>query len=431
MDFQRATQAYIWAVPFVAMAEWKHAHLDEIGAALNETVLYEDFKDKIGILTANLTTPYLITFGNLSDGPVVVELPVGNFGGMVMDFWQRPMTDLGQAGPDQGKGGKYLLVGHGQTAPAEVEGHVVVPVNTNNFFAGIRVLDQGEDKVAATQQGFRIYPWAERANPPEQKSRGVAGKAWSQVQPRGIDYWKRFDEAMQQEPVEERDRMMMAMLAPLGIEQGKPFAPDERQAKLLTDGALMGELMSMNISFGKRFQNSYYRDDAKWAYVIMFDPSQERPNYTELDERTDYFYEAVTASGGMVSTTPGVGSAYLGAYKDKNNQWFDGSRTYRLHVPPDVPAANFWSLTIYDTYDRVQLDNPTQVADISSRKPDLKVNEDGSVDLYVGPRPPDGWEANWIETVPDKAWFAYFRFYGPTEAYFERSYPLPDFEIVD
>ena len=289
MDFQRATQGYIWAVPFVAMAEWKHAHLNEIGAVENETV--PEFKDKLGILTANLTTPYLITFGNLSNGPVIVEMPVGNFGGMVMDFWQRPMMDLGQAGP-------------------------------------------------------------------------------------------------------------------------------------------MGELMSMNISFAKRFPNSYYRDDAKWAYVIMFDPSQEKPNYTELDERTDYFYEAVTAAGGMVSTTPGVGSAYLGAYKDKNNQWFDGSRTYRLHVPPNPPAKNFWSLTVYDTYNRVQLDNPSQVADISSRKEGLKINDDGSVDLYVGPQAPKGWEKNWIETVPDKAWFAYFRFYGPTEGYFNRTYALPDFEEV-
>jgi hypothetical protein len=175
---------------------------------------------------------------------------------------------------------------------------------------------------------------------------------------------------------------------------------------------------------------AYYRDDAKWAYVIMFDPSQEKPNYTELDERTDYFYEAVTAAGGMVSTTPGVGSAYLGAYKDKNNQWFDGSRTYRLRVPPNPPAKNFWSLTIYDTYDRVQLDNPSQVADISSRKEGLKTNDDGSVDLYVGPQAPKRWENNWIETVPDKAWFAYFRFYGPTEGYFNRTYALPDFEEV-
>ena len=170
MDFQRATQAYIWAVPFVAMAEWKHAHLNEIGAAENETVLYKKFKDKLGILTANLTTPYLITFGNLSNGPVVVEMP----------------------------------------------------------------------SIAAAQTGFRIYPHADRSNPTMQLGRTVDGKKWSQVQPRGIDYWKRFDEYLQQEPVEERDRMMMAMLASFGIEKGKPFAPRERETKILTYGALMG-----------------------------------------------------------------------------------------------------------------------------------------------------------------------------------------------
>src|SRR5262249_6238733 len=159
-------------------------------------------------------------------------------------------------------------------------------------------------------------------------------------------------------PVEERDRMITAMLAPLGIEKGKPFKPDARQTKALTDGAQMGGLMSMNISYEKRFPNSYYRADPKWAYVIMSDPNQQPPNYYELDERADYFYEAVTAASGMVSKTPGIGSAYLGAYKDKNNHWFDGTKTYKLHVPPNPPAKNFWSLTIYDTYDRVQLNNP-------------------------------------------------------------------------
>ena len=316
MDIQRATQGYIWSVPFVAMAEWKHAHLTQIGAAENETVLYTAFKDKIGILTANLTTPYLITFGNLSKGPMVVEMPVGNTGGMVMDFWQRAMTDLGQAGPDKGKGGKYLLIGPGQTAPKET-GYWVVPVTTNNFFAGIRVLDPGEVSVVAAQKGFRVYPYSERANPPAQKSRTAGGKTWSQVQPRGIAYWERYNEYMQQEPVHERDRMMTAMLAPLGLEKGKPFAPAEREKKLLADGALIGELMSMNISYAKRFRDSYYRKDAKWAYVVLVDPKQETPNYSQLDERTDYFYEAVTMAPGMVSTTPGVGSAYLGAYRTR------------------------------------------------------------------------------------------------------------------
>ena len=201
------------------MGEWKNAHLHQIGAAENETVLYDSFKDKLGILTANLTTPYLITFGSVAKEPVVVEMPVGNTAGMVMDFWQRPMTDLGQAGPDRGKGGKYLLIGPGQKAPP-VEGYRVVRVATNNFFAGVRVLDPGRDQIEAAQKGFRFYPYAQRTNPPAQKSRTVGGKTWSQVQPRGIAYWERFNEYMQKEPVDERDRMMTAMLAVENIAAG-------------------------------------------------------------------------------------------------------------------------------------------------------------------------------------------------------------------
>jgi hypothetical protein len=220
------------------------------------------------------------------------------------------------------------------------------------------------------------------------------------------------------------------MLAPLGLEKGKKFAPDARQAKLLTEGAQIGELMSMNISYAKRFENSYYRPDTKWAYVIMFDPEQEAPNYSQLDERADYFYEAVTSSKGMVSTTPGIGQAYLGAYKDKDNNWFDGGKNYKLTVPANPPAKQFWSFTIYDTYNRVGIDNKTQNADISSRD-DLKKNADGSVDLYFGPQATAGLEKNWLQTNPGNAWFAYFRLYGPQEAYLNRTWKLPDIEKVN
>jgi hypothetical protein len=225
--------------------------------------------------------------------------------------------------------------------------------------------------------------------------------------------------------------MITAMLAPLGLEKDKKFQPSERNARLLTEGALMGELMSMNISYAKRFENSYYRPDTKWAYVIMFDPGQEKKYFSELDERADYFYEAVTSSKGMVSTTPGIGQAYLGAYKDKNDKWFDGGKTYKLTVPANPPAKQFWSLTIYDTYDRVGIDNKTQNADISSRDEGLRKNPDGSVDLYVGPSAPPGYEKNWLQTNPGKAWFAYFRLYGPLEPYLNRSWKLPDFEMVN
>jgi hypothetical protein len=162
--------------------------------------------------------------------------------------------------------------------------------------------------------------------------------------------------------------------------------------------------------------------------VIMFDPSQEKKNYSELDERADYFYEAVTSSKGMVSTT--LGQAYLGAYKDKNDKWFDGGKTYKLIVPPNPLAKQLWSLTIYDTYNRIGIDSKTQNTDLSSRDEGLRKNPDGSVDLYVGPEAPAGYEKNWLQTNPGEGWFAYFRLYGPLEPYLSWSWKLPDFEDV-
>src|SRR5262245_43047151 len=138
MDYQRACQAYIWAIPIVGMNEWKRAHLGPIGARLGDLVLYNNYKDKLGILTANFTTPYIITFHNVERGPLVIEQPAGAFAGMVMDFWQRPVADLGQAGPDKGAGGKYLLVGPGQQPP-NADGYFVIRSATNNVFIGIRV----------------------------------------------------------------------------------------------------------------------------------------------------------------------------------------------------------------------------------------------------------------------------------------------------
>jgi hypothetical protein len=162
----------------------------------------------------------------------------------------------------------------------------------------------------------------------------------------------------------------------------------------------------------------------------MFDPSQERKNYSELDKRADYFYEAVTSSKRMVSTTSGIGQAYLGTYKDKNDKWFDGGKTYKLTVPPNPPAKQFWTLTIYDTYNRIGIDNRTQNTDLSSRDEGLRKNPDGSVDLYVGPEAPAGYEKNWLQTNPGEAWFANFRLYGPLEPYLSWSWKLPDFEDV-
>jgi hypothetical protein len=430
LDYQRACQAYLWALPIVSVAQFQAEQADVFGATDSDLVVYTTYRDKLGILTANATTPYVLAFPNLQrTGPLVMDYPAGPTAGGIGGAWQRPLTDVGQTGPDQGKGAKYLIVGPGQE-PGDTTGYTVVESPTFTITFGTRVLDPDPENAKALLDQLKIYPLSTRANPPPTRLLTPQGKPWSQVQPRGLDYWKRLHAVLQIEPVAERDRVMMDMLAPLGIEKGKPFAPDDRQKKLLVAAAERGELMAMNLSFNKRFDGVRYRPDTHWDYVLTFDPGEEPPGSTDLDRRSAWFYEAFGSAKGMATRVAGVGQAYLGTYHDRPGNWLDGGRQYVLHVPPDPPAKQFWSLTLYDTRTRGLIDNPQQVADKSSRMPDLSKNADGSVDLYMGPTAPKGKEKNWIPTIPGKAWFAYFRLYAPTEAYLDASWKLPDIELA-
>ena len=237
LDYQRACQCYLWALPIVSFAEWQAQNEKVFGATDSDLVIYTTFKDKLGILTPNATTPYVLGFENLTrTGPMVIDYPAGPSAGGISDFWQRPLTDMGETGPDQAKGGKYLVIGPGQKVE-NTTGYTVVHSPTLNVSVGTRALDPDPAKGLALLQKIKISPLKQRNNPPATRLIEAGGKPWSQVQPRGLDYWKRLDQILQQEPVEERDRMMMAMLAPLGIEKGKPFAPDAHQQKILTQGA--------------------------------------------------------------------------------------------------------------------------------------------------------------------------------------------------
>lgn len=395
-----------------------------------DLVVYSEYADKLGILTANATTPYIIGFPDLSrTGPLVIDYPPGPTAGGIGDFWQRPLSDMGQTGPDQGRGAKYLILGPGQTV-ADTTGYTVVESPTFGVMVGTRILDPDPELGRQLLANLHIYPLSRSANPTPTRLIAPEGRAWSQVQPRGLAYWERLHAVLQTEPVEERDRMMMAMLAPLGLEKGKPFAPDARQKQLLIEGAAKGELMAKNLSFNKRFESARYRSDAHWDYVLTLDPSQEVENHTQLDERSAYFYEAVTASRGMTLRKAGFGQAYLGAYHDSEGEWLSGDAHYRLRVPANPPAKQFWSLTLYDSETRCLLDNEQRVSDKSSRLESLVTNPDGTVDIFMGPTPPPSGESNWIPTVPGRAWFAYFRLYAPTEPYLDASWALPDIERV-
>jgi hypothetical protein len=429
LDFQRACQAYLWGLPIVAFAQWQWVHENVFGAASGDVVASVAYTDKLGILTANTTTPYYVSFFDLADtGPFVVEMPPGATSGLSDDAWQRPMMDMGLPGPDKGQGAKYVFVGPGQEAPAS-DDYSVVHSATFNMVFGFRALDPDPARGQATLDALRLYPLSGSEAPAATRFVEPGGKPYLAVQPRGLAYWERLADILAREPVEERDRLFHAMLKPLGIEKGSPFAPDERQQAILIDAALVGEAMAKVNTFDKRRVGEPFWPDRRWHNIIVLDPSQRAENYEQLDERASFFYEAITMSDAYIPRVPGVGQAYIGSYKDSAGGWLDGGNTYRLRVPPNPPAKIFWSVTVYDVDTRCIINNEQQIADRSSRM-DLLRNDDESVDIYFGPNVQDGLDQNWIPTVADKDWFAYFRFYGPTEAYFDRSWALPDIELI-
>jgi hypothetical protein len=432
MDFQRACQLFLWAMPLVQVGNLEVTLQGTAGAQPGDLGIYLGNEQSV-FLTPNATTPYILGYLDLAKtGPVEMDIPSGALAGSTLDAWQRPLSDLGLTGPDQGKGGKYVFVGPGQESPAMAGGDFLLKSPTFGVVLFYRTLDPDQAKGEALARRIRVYPSAQRDNPPATRLLKPAPDTLARfpTMPRGMKYWEQLAAMIQREPVEDRDRFFMAMLRPLGIEKGKPFQPDERQKKILTEGAFVGEAMAKANTFDMRFPNIRYRPDALWQYFLILDPMQDLPNYSELDERGAYFYAALLVTKGMRSQTPGVGQAYLGSFRDKEGHAFDGAKNYRLHVPPNPPAKQFWSVTLYDTDTRSILLNEQLRSQLGSRE-DLARNADGSVDVYFAPTSPKGHEKNWIQTVPGKAWFVGFRFYAPTEPYFDRSWALPDIEKVE
>jgi hypothetical protein len=430
LDYQLACQAYLWALPLVSYAQWKTQHYDVFGATSSDLVLYSSYRDRLGLITANATTPYILNFFDLDAiGPLVIELPAGATAGGMSDFWQREFAVMGEMGPERGQGGRHLVLPPGQArpTPAADYGYYVHQATGMNVMFGFRTLDPDAGRSRALVDAVKLYPYAERDNPRATRVVSPAGKPWSGDQPRGLDYWIRLHEIYQNEVVDERDRFYLAMLKQLGIEKGKPFAPDGRLATILAEGAIAGELMAQANTFAKRFADARWWPDRQWFLAIDLDnPAQRGRYYDELLERASWFYEAVSFSVAMKSQTPGVGQAYLGGYCDADGEWLDGAKDYAIRVPPNPPAKLFWSFTVYDVWTRCLIDNEQQRGDRGSRDAELEHNDDGSVDLYFGPVAPIGHDANWIQTIPGKHWFCYFRFYGPLEPYFDRSWKLAD-----
>jgi hypothetical protein len=254
----------------------------------------------------------------------------------------------------------------------------------------------------------------------------VGGRDWASWQPSDIRYFEQLKEILDGEPMETHNGYFYAMMRSLGMEPGKPFEPDARRRKILGDAALTGELMARANAFDKRFPGATVFEGTHWEYANMVELDQQLPMFSQLDERASWFYEAIGNTSGMQGRIVGFGQVYLETARDKSGAWLDGAKSYRLRVPPNAPVKQFWSFTLYENTTRAPLQSPQGAADISSRKKGLVVNADGSVDLYFGPKKPAGANTNFVQTVPGKGWFTYFRLYAPTEPYFKKEWALPD-----
>ncbi len=424
-DFQRACQAYLWALPIVSMAQWQYAHTVTLGAENGQIVFCEGYADKIGGVTYNTTTPYVLPFIDLApEGPFVVELPEGEIRGAAHDMWQIGITQVTEPG-------RYLFVGPGQAVPARAKaaGYQVFESPTMSFLLGIRLMPEDPDERIRLLEQVAIYPYAERETPRPRGYLRPDGREWMAAPPSGMAYWEHLADMLDKEPVFERDRFFTAMLRPLGIEKGKSFTPTEDQRRVLEEAVFVGEAMAKGNAYAARFDTAHYVEGSHWEYATVSTPDQRADHHDELDERAAWFYVAVTNDIAMYGQRTGWGQVYLAAYKDSNGDWLDGANTYRLRVPPDAPVEAFWSLTLYDVSTRCLLRNDHEIADRSSRM-ELIEDPDGAVTIDIGPAPLDGREQNWIPTVAGRAWFPLFRLYSPKQAFLDKTWVLPDIELT-
>jgi hypothetical protein len=423
MDFQRAVQAYMWSIPLVSFVWWQEHQAEELGTKNGQLVYAETYDEKVCCLTLNVTTPYVWSYVDLREaGPFVIEIPPGNqVRGATSDMWQVQIAQMTRPG-------KYLFVGPYQEVPADAErdGYIITHSPMNNFFVGIRLMPEDPKEREALLGQIKLYPYADRKNP-TQMDFVRPNKPWYAHQPRTMDYWKSLSKSINREPVREVDRYFMAMLKPLGIEKGKPFNPDSRQTKILTDALLVGEAMAKANDFSKRLEKAHYRDDSHWDFSTTANWDSRAEFYQQLDGSAAWFYEAVTNDESMHGQETGWGQVYMAAYKDADGDWLDGAQSYTIRIPANPPAEAFWAMTLYDVSTRAIINNTSKKAGVNSRM-ELETNKDGSVDLYFGPKAPKGKESNWIQTSPGKAWFPYFRLYSPTQPFLDQTWVLPDIE---
>jgi len=437
LDFQRAVQAYLWALPMASYGAMADAHID-LGANDHTVVVADKLAEPRQLaLTANQDTVYMSGVFDLSEGPMVMELPAGLLG-TLNNVWQQPLADLGGPfSPEQNRGGKFLILPPGYDGPLPQTHHHIVRSDTNIVVFYLRAIPRTRDDIPQLVElieTYRQYRLEDAGDPPETGFVSLAGKDANLLTNEGFAYFETLARYINENPPRSQDMAMLGMLQSLGIAHGEAFEPDDRMKAIFTEAATVGRAMAEALAFTPRVPQDIvyaYPGERHWKKIFFADPTFHEPEYMAIDLRSKYAFEAIGTAKSMVVSVPGQGSQYIGAYQDADGAWLTGDNSYRIHLPKDIPANMFWSLTVYDNDTRSMIRNQhgrPLVGSVHGAVP----NEDGSFDLYFGPsQPADALEDNWVQTMPGKGWFVYLRLYGPELSYFEKTWIPGDAEKVE
>ncbi|RZL91389.1 MAG: DUF1254 domain-containing protein [Variovorax sp.] len=453
--FQRATQTYVWAIPLINTLGMKYGSEKVFGAGYNVMPVWKKRLDaKTLVTTPNSDVIYAMNYLNVrEDGPLVLEAPP-QMQGILLDVWQRPIEgptvagkvlrgDVGFFGPDKGKGGKFLILppGYKKAVP---KGYYVYRSKTNNVFVFLRSFYKDPSDLTPAvklMEAVKIYSLngtgsAKRMQFPD--ASGVPANLLPVSDGRVFDQLKWL---VDNEGANLADADGMGMLASIGIVKGQPFSPDARTKAILDRAARTGYKMSRVIGLSETIGGRSIRvyPDRRWVNpfaegtpsnptgALDLDWKNVAGSYRDMDARIWFYTDYYSISPGMVSQTPGAGAKYMVAFTDAAGVPLSGGSNYKVTLPPKIPAANFWSVTLYEAENASGLANGQAFPSLGLRDGPAQ-NADGSTDLYIGPAAPQGKARNWLATPPGKGYFAILRLYSPTEAAIDKSWKPSDLE---